>query len=82
MKEEYKLYKIKAAVKLYSNPDTATQMVRGYEENAEESGRRLKMPRNMPRNWVWNFNYATQVPLLKQMITEGGAPRGGTRDFK
>ena len=34
------------------------QVVRRYEENAEEvvDERLLKMPRNMPRNWVWNFN--------------------------
>ena len=33
VKEEYKLYKIKTAPKLYSNSDPAMQMVRGYEEN-------------------------------------------------
>ena len=34
------------------------QVVRKYEENAEESGRQalIKVPRNMPRKWVWNFN--------------------------
>ena len=33
VKEEYKLYKIKTALKLYSNSDPAMQMVTGYEEN-------------------------------------------------
>ena len=28
------------------------QVGRRYQENAEES----RMPRNMPRNWAWNFN--------------------------
>lgn len=40
MEEEYKSTKIKAMLKLYSNPDPIMQAVRRYEENAEESGRR------------------------------------------
>ena len=38
IEEEYKATKIKAAVKLYGNRDSAMAMVREYEERAEELG--------------------------------------------
>ena len=38
IEEEYKLTKIKAAVKLYGNGDPAMAMVREFEERAEELG--------------------------------------------
>ena len=38
IEEEYKVRKIKAAVKLYGNGDTAMAMVREFEERAEELG--------------------------------------------
>jgi len=41
VEEEYKLTKIKVVVKLYSNPDPVMQVVRRYEENKEENGRRV-----------------------------------------
>lgn len=40
MEKENKLTKIGAAVKLYGNPDPAMQVVRRYEENAEDNDRR------------------------------------------
>ena len=40
MEEEYKLTKIKVVVKQYSNPDPVMPVVRRYEENTEENGRR------------------------------------------
>ena len=40
VEEEYKLTKIKVVVKLYSNPDPVMPVVRRYEENTEENGRR------------------------------------------
>ena len=38
IEEEYKVTKIKAAVKLYGNRDPAMAMVREFEERAEELG--------------------------------------------
>lgn len=40
VEKEYKLTKIKVVVKLYSNPDPVMPVVRRYEENTEENGRR------------------------------------------
>lgn len=40
VEKENKLTKIGAAVKLYGNPDPAMQVVRRYEENAEDNDRR------------------------------------------
>ena len=40
LEEEYKLTTIKAAVKLYSNPDPLMQVDERYEEKAEGSGLR------------------------------------------
>ena len=37
LEEEYKLTKIKAAVKLYNNPDPVMQVDKRYEEKAEGS---------------------------------------------
>ena len=37
---EYKATKLKSAVRLYCNEDPAIQMVREFEERAEEMGRR------------------------------------------
>ena len=38
IEEEFKVTKIKAAVKLYGNGDPAMAMVREFEERAEELG--------------------------------------------
>ena len=40
IEEEYKVRKIKAAVKLYGNRDSAMAMAREFEERAEELGHR------------------------------------------
>ena len=40
---EYKATKIKGAVRLYCNQDPAMQMMREFEERAEEMGRRSKV---------------------------------------
>lgn len=40
VEEEYNLTKIKVVVKLYSNTDPVVQVVRRYEGNTEENGRR------------------------------------------
>ena len=40
LEEEYKLTKIKAAVKLYRNPDPVMQVDKRYKEKAEGSGLR------------------------------------------
>ena len=41
MEEEYKLTKVKVAVKLYGNQDPVIEAVRRYEEKPEDSGRRI-----------------------------------------
>ena len=56
LEEEYKLTKIKVAVKLYSNPDPVMQVDKQYEEKVEGSGPQalIKDAKKYARNWVWN----------------------------
>ena len=54
IEEEYKVTKIKAAVKLYGNSDPAMAMVREFEEKAEELGHcsSVKEAQSMRRRWA------------------------------
>ena len=58
VEEEYKLTKIKVVVKLYSSPDPVMPVVRRYEENAEENGRRalIKGAKKKARKLVLELN--------------------------
>ena len=38
VEEEYKMTKIKSAIKLYSNEDSTMSLVRAFEENAAHQG--------------------------------------------
>ena len=38
VEEEYKMTKIKSAIKLYSNDDSTMSLVQAFEENAEHQG--------------------------------------------
>ena len=66
VKKEYKVTKVKAAVRLYENKYPAMGMVREFEERAESLGRRslFKNAASLRRIWASTYIYTLSTQIL------------------
>ena len=72
LEEEYKLTKIKAAVKLYSNPDSVMQVDKRYEEKAEGRGLRalIEDAKKYAQELGLELNLSSHILLQKNETAE------------
>ena len=72
LEEEYKLTKIKAAVKLYSNPDSVMQVDKSYEEKAEGRGLRalIEDAKKYAQELGLELNLSSHILLQKNETAE------------
>ena len=72
LEEEYKLTKIKAAVKLYSNQDSVMQVDKRYEEKAEGRGLRVLIEdaKNNAQELGLELNLSSHILLQKNETAE------------
>ena len=66
VEREYKQVKVKAAVRLYTNEDPATEVVRRFEETSEEMGRRsmVKDAKKYASEFGLNLSLVHPQPLV------------------
>ena len=77
VKEEYKMTKIKTAIKLYSNEDSAISLVRAFKENAVHQGHQLlvKEARTFAEELGITLNLSFPHPKCRDNIDGAHVPR-------
>ena len=77
VEEEYKMTKIKSAIKLYGNEDSTMWLVRAFEENAVHQGHQslVKEARLFPEELGFTLDLSFQHPKFRDNTDGADVPR-------
>ena len=77
VEEEYKMTKIKSAIKLYSNEDSTMRLVRAFEENAAHQGHQslVKEARMFAEELAFTLDLSFPHPKCRDNTDGADVPR-------